>query len=163
MSSCLYVALARKLKQYSPYQLVVSSDKISGNSFNSIFFLFNPNLERDSNSLATARFQAALIIHNLVQILIICRGWGRCYIASGQAGKARCVILIIDRPYFPAKRSMQFNYLCSLDQFVIGTANKTHDRLSLARMLMLKYTNFGFYHLACTHVFACICHSHIDI
>jgi hypothetical protein len=90
MSSCLYVALARKLKQYSPYQLVVSSDKISGNSFNSIF-LFNPNLERDSNSLAIARFQAALIIHNLVQIPIICRGWGRCYIASGQAGKAQCV------------------------------------------------------------------------
>ena len=43
MSSCLYVALARKLKQYSPNQLVVSSDKISGNSFNTIFFLINCN------------------------------------------------------------------------------------------------------------------------
>ena len=65
------------------------SDLIMGNSFIklnfSIFFL-----ERDLNNLIFARFQAAVIIHNSVQIYRICRGWGRRCIASGQAGKAQC-------------------------------------------------------------------------
>jgi hypothetical protein len=49
---------------------------------------------------------------------------------------------------------MQFNYLCSLDQFVIGTANQKHDRLSLARMLMLQLHQFRFVS-PCLH--ACVC------
>ena len=98
-----------------------------------LFLLIN-YLERDSNISTFVGIQAALIMTQLCPIHQICRGRGRCCIASGQAGKARCVaILIIDRPYLrPSERSSQFDYLCgwanSLWRQPITTWMKNHWR-----------------------------------
>ena len=100
-----------------------------------ILFLFNLNLERDFNNLAITRFQAALMLHNLVQILQICRGRGRSCKASGQAGKARCAKTINVRPSLPAKRSVKFDYLCSLDRFVEQIPNRKHGLFPLGEWL----------------------------